>query len=235
VGCLFLHDKLPERLRDQRTHDVIKLAIGIVVVMTSLVLGLLIASSKSSFDAVDRDVHSFATQLILLDRQMKLYGPETRPAHGLLTTYVERALEGTWPKNGRPVVIEDKDAGLMLDEVIQSLREVNPQDATHKAFLDAALQRARQVEELRWVLIAQSDRGVSQPLIFALVGWLALIFASFGFNAPRNPVVIVMLLLCTASIAAAVYLILDMATPFDGPLKVSPAPLVRALAFMRQG
>jgi hypothetical protein len=226
---------MPSRFRDQRTHDVIKLAIGIVVVMTSLVLGLLIASSKSSFDAVDRDVHAFATQLILLDRQLKLYGPEARPAHDLLTAYVEKALEGTWPKNGKPTVVEDKDAGRMLDEVGQILLGIKPQDAAHTAFLEASLQRVRQVEELRWAMIAQSDKRVSTPLIVALVGWLALIFGSFGYNAPRNPVVVVTLLLCTTSIAAAVYLILDMATPFDGPLKVSPAPLLRALAFMQQG
>src|SRR5581483_3476126 len=116
-----------------------------------------------------------------------LYGPETRPAHDQLTAYVEQALAGTWPQTGKPVVIEDKDAGRLLDKVAQSLREINPQDAIHKSFLDAALQRARQVEELRWALIAQSDRGVSKPLIFVLVGWLALIFASFGYNAPRNP------------------------------------------------
>lgn len=235
LACLFLHEKMPPDLREQRTHDVVKLAIGIVVVMTSLVLGLLIASSKNSFDAVDRDVHSFATQLILLDRQLKLYGREATPAHDLLTVYVQRALAGTWPLDGKPAVVEDKEAGRLLDEVEQHLREIKPQDAAHTALLDASLQRLRNIVELRWSMIEQSERAVSTPLLIILVGWLTLIFGSFGYNAPRNTVVIVTLLLCTTSIAAAVYLILDMELPFSGAIQVSPEPVKRALDFMRRG
>jgi hypothetical protein len=67
-----------------------------------------------------------------------------------------------------------------------------------------------------------------------LVAWLMLIFASFGFRAPRNAVVIGSFLVASALMAAAVYLIIDMDAPFGGPIQVSGAPLERAVAEMQR-
>ncbi|CCV15159.1 DUF4239 domain-containing protein [Mesorhizobium sp. STM 4661] len=61
-----------------------------------------------------------------------------------------------------------------------------------------------------------------------------LIFGSFGFRAPRNPIVIGSFVLAAALIACSLYLILDMNVPFSGPIQISPAPLQRALAEMKQ-
>ena len=67
-----------------------------------------------------------------------------------------------------------------------------------------------------------------------LVAWLMLIFASFGFRAPRNVVVVASFLVASALMAAAVYLIIDMDSPFGGPIQVSAAPLERAVAEMQR-
>jgi hypothetical protein len=235
LACLFLHERMPEGMREERTLGVVRLAIGMIVVMTSLVLGLLIASGKNNFDAIDRDVHAFGTQLILLDRGLKLYGPEAVKARSLLIAYVERALAGTWPKDGRSTLVEDPVAGHMLDEVEQILAEIKPSDPTHVTLLAQAMQRLHRLIELRWTMIEQSSGTVSMPLLVMLVGWLTLTFASFGYNAPRNMVVVVTLILCTASIATAVFLIIDMSTPFEGIVQVSPKPIERALDVMQRG
>lgn len=66
-----------------------------------------------------------------------------------------------------------------------------------------------------------------------LVAWLTLIFASFGYRAPRNPIVIGMFIISSLLIAASVYLVLDMDEPFHGPIQISDEPLRRALAVMQ--
>jgi hypothetical protein len=71
-------------------------------------------------------------------------------------------------------------------------------------------------------------------LICLMVAWLTLIFAGYGFRAPRNSIVVGTLLVSAALAAAAIFLILDMDTPFTGPIQVSPAPLQRALAELQQ-
>jgi hypothetical protein len=37
--------------------------------MTSLVLGLMISTAKTTFESIERNVHSFATDLILFEMQ----------------------------------------------------------------------------------------------------------------------------------------------------------------------
>ena len=57
------------------------------------------------------------------------------------------------------------------------------------------------------------------------MSWLALIFGSFGMFAPRNHTVVAVLVICALSVAASLFLILEMDQPFDGMMKVSSAPL----------
>jgi len=234
VGCLLLHERLPPSQREERTHSVVRLAVGMIVVMASLVLGLLITSVKSSYDGVNRNVHAFATQLVLFDRALRLYGPEAEGTRRLLLAYAQQALDGTWPPKGQPANVEDAEAGRMLGAVGRSLEAIKPTDAQQSALWNAALQRLLSVVELRWTLIGETEATIPTPLLVILVAWLALIFASFAYNAPRNTMVVVTLLLCTTTIAAAVYLIVEMDTPFSGEIQISSEPVIRALDYMRR-
>ncbi len=64
--------------------------------------------------------------------------------------------------------------------------------------------------------------------------WLVLIFASVGFNAPNNPVVVVTVVTAALVITTSLYVILDMDRPFEGPVRVSPAPMQQALDAMQR-
>ncbi|WP_457151983.1 bestrophin-like domain, partial [Mesorhizobium sp. P5_C1] len=92
----------------------------------------------------------------------------------------------------------------------------------------------QKVVELRWILIEQSEGTIPAPLIAMLVAWLVLIFASFGFRAPRNAITVSTFVVSAVLIAGAIYLILDMDIPFSGPIQISPAPLQRALAELQR-
>ena len=61
-------------------------------------------------------------------------------------------------------------------------------------------------------------------------------FANLGrYQARTNPPIIIMFIAAAALIAATLYLIMDMEQPFDGPIRVSPAPIERALGEIRLG
>ena len=53
---MWLRTVLPERQLDADSRATVKLGIGLIATMTALVLGLVTASAKSSFDAVDTGV-----------------------------------------------------------------------------------------------------------------------------------------------------------------------------------
>ncbi|MBA1899838.1 hypothetical protein, partial [Escherichia coli] len=86
----------------------------------------------------------------------------------------------------------------------------------------------------RWTFAEQSDGSFPSPLICILVGWLTLMFATLGFRAPRTAVVISITIAAAMLLSAAIYLILEMSTPFSGPIQLSDRPLVRAAEQIRK-
>ena len=93
-----------------------------------------------------------------------------------------------------------------------------------------ARQLYRNVLRQRWVVVAASGGTIPTPLIVMLIAWLSLIFASFGYRAPRNAVVATSFVLAALLISGALYLILDMDTPATGLIQTSNGPFEKALA-----
>ena len=69
---------LPEQHLSPESKDVVKLGMGLIGTMTALVLGLLIASAKSSFDAQRNGLSQLAANIIMMDRALAHYGPESK-------------------------------------------------------------------------------------------------------------------------------------------------------------
>ncbi|HJS87430.1 MAG TPA: hypothetical protein VJ779_18405 [Acetobacteraceae bacterium] len=229
---LWLHPRLPPTYRSKETTDIVRLGIGVVATITALVLSLLISSVKSNFDQVDHDVRTFATELILLDRALRLYGPGTEDARTLLTRYTLQMLRETWPGEGGTVVIGDQTAGALLTRAETAILALPP-DPRRQGFKDEAAAEMRRVVRQRWTLIEESGSAVSPAIVAALALWLTLIFASFGYNAPRNRLVAAVLLACAVSVAGAIFLIVEMDGAFTGLIIVPSDPVRRALAYMQ--
>ncbi|RWA69727.1 MAG: DUF4239 domain-containing protein [Mesorhizobium sp.] len=230
---LMVYERFPSHHRQDDTTAVVRLAANLFVVMSSLVLGLMVNSAKNTFETIDHNVHNFATQLIILDRSLRQYGPETDSARASLAAYLQRVVEATSASQKSPAVANQLSE-LLLNQVGDQLAALAPPEARHAAVLQSATQQLQKVIEQRWVLVEQSEGVIPSPLIALLVAWLMLIFASFGFRAPRNATIVGTFVVSGALVAAAIYLIVDMDSPFSGPIQVSPAPLKRALAELTQ-
>jgi hypothetical protein len=217
---------LPEEHAGAETRDLVKLGMGLIGTMTALVLGLLIASAKSSFDTQRNGLAQLAGNVVFLDRTLAHYGPETKEVRDMLRFAVTDMLQRTWPEEydggksrteGRYEVIYDK---------IQALTPKNDAQQTLKA---QAWKVAADIGQTRWLLFAQKGRSIPTPFLVVMVSWLTLLFASFALFAPSNATVLVTFLVCALSIASAVLLILELDQPFDGLLRLSSEPLRDAL------
>src|SRR4051794_11976115 len=204
--ALWLHPRLPSHHLSKETTDIVRLGVGVVATITALALGLLISSVKGSFDQVNRDVQVFATRLILTDRALRFYGPGGDHARSLLRQYTERALHETWPKQSGMAIVEDPVAGDLLDQTEAAIASL-PSDPQRRYLATGAADTIRDVVRQRWALIEESGSAVPPFLIVALALWLGLIFASFGYNAPRNALVVAVLLVCAGSVAGGLFLI----------------------------
>ncbi len=80
VGGVLIRERLPGAHFSQDTAEVVKLGTGLIGTMAALVLGLLVASAATEFNAEATGLQTVATNYILLDRALRHYGPEAVPA-----------------------------------------------------------------------------------------------------------------------------------------------------------
>ncbi|MBZ9694150.1 DUF4239 domain-containing protein [Mesorhizobium sp. CO1-1-9] len=225
--------KLPAKHRDDDTNTVVRHAANLFGVMTSLMLGLMINSARNTFESINRNVHAYATELILLDRTLRQYGPQTDTVRQPLVVYVQRVAGDSSPTS-ETLVAANRLSEQLLAEIGTRLSALAPTDDAHGFIVQDARQHLQKVLELRWVLIEQSEGTIPVPLITLLVTWLVLIFASFGFRAPRNTITVSTYAASAALVAGAIYLIFDMDVAFSGPIQISMAPMERALSELQQ-
>src|SRR5277367_1392199 len=80
LSGVLLHARLPEHHVGEGSKDTVRLVMGLIATMSALVLGLLIASAKSSYDTQSGELMHLSTDIIQLDRLLSHYGPESLPA-----------------------------------------------------------------------------------------------------------------------------------------------------------
>ena len=94
--------RLSERHLQPDSRDVVKMATGLIGTLAALVLGLLIASAKSSFDQKTGQVRQVSAQIILLDDLLAQYGPETIPVRTRLRQGIPPLADGIWHEGEIP-------------------------------------------------------------------------------------------------------------------------------------
>jgi len=221
---------VPEHHLSADSKGVVNLGMALVATMSALVLGLLIASAKNSFDTQNTAFTEMSAQVVVLDRVLAHYGPETKEVRDLLRTTTVHVLDQMGSKN--PIGQEAPSAG--REAVLDKIQELSPKDDRQRSLQAQAFSIGMGVLQTRWLQYQQTTTAVSVPLLVVLVFWLTVIFFSFGLFAPRNATVVASLLICALSVSGAILLILEMYTPYSGLIKISSAPLRSALANLGQ-
>ena len=233
---MVLRALLPKHHVSDDSKDVVKMGIGMVATLAALVLGLLLASAKANYDAMANELKQTAAKIVLLDRIMAEYGPETQEARVLLRTGVTSALIRIWPEEqGDTARASLPKPGNFPEMVHKKLQGLSPHSDTQRQLQSRALQVSGDIAETRWLLFTQvGGSSIPKPFLIMLVFWLVIIFGSFGLFSPGNATVIFILLVCIISATGSLFLILEMDQPYRGLIKISSAPLHTALTLMGQ-
>jgi len=232
---LFLRALLPEHHLSQESKDVVKLAMGLIATMAALVLGLMTASAKSSFDLQNEETVHTAANIIRLDRALARYGPETKELRDLLKRVVAFRIRLTWPEDGSaPGNLDSPEMTRATEGLEDKIRELSPRNDVQREFQSRALQISGDVLGTRWLRMAQLSSSVPLLFLVVLTFWLSILFGTFGLFAPHNATVIAALVLCAVAVSGSIFLILEMHRPLDGLMKISPAPMRYALSQLGQ-
>ena len=234
---MWLRTVLPAHHLDAESRDVVKVGIGLVATITALVLGLVTASAKSSFDTMDSAVKQTAVEVLTLDRVLARYGSETGAIRQGLQRAIGARVDMIWPQGAsKPAALDPtrSGTGVQAEGLAGAIRALKPRDDAQRALQAHALDLTEALLQARWLVLAGTEASVPVPFLVILVFWLTITFASFGLFAPRHATVLMVLFVCALSVGSAVFLVLEMGTPFDGLLKISAEPFRNTLAHLNQ-
>ena len=232
---MLLRRILPDDHLAADSKETVKLTMGLVGSMTALVLGLVTASAKTSYDEVDATVKQAAVNLLTLDRVLARYGPEAGELRAGLRHALEARVDQIWPESrvGAGGEVGHLSAPSQSNEgLADRIAALTANTDAQRAMQARAVELAERLLEQRWLVVSQTQAPVPTAFLVILVFWLTASFGSFGLFAPSNGTVTGVLFLGSLSVAAALFLVLELGTPFDGGVKVLGDPMRRAIELM---
>jgi hypothetical protein len=221
---------LSEHHLQSDSKDVVKLTAGLIGTLTALVLGLLIASAKTTFDHKTNQVKELTATVILLDDLLTQYGPEANSLRNLLRQSIPPIADRIWHEQtnpaGKPVRFEST---VEAWEFYSGLERLAPNDDTQRSLQSRALAAFTEGAQMRLQLFTQAGSSIPTPFLIIMVFWLSAIFVSATLFARPNIVVTISLCVCALSFAGAIFLVLELDDPFTGLMGISSSILRGAL------
>lgn len=231
-GCtllgMFIRSRVPDAHLAGDSKDVMRLATALIATMSAVVLALLFASTRASYEQTSATVTRLTADIIELDHALEEYGPEAVPLRKLLRDSMGPMIDSIWRTDGggsravRPYSHKES--------VAYGIRVLVPHNPVQVSLQARALQLSIDMAQTRLILFAQPIDSISRPFMTALVLWLAFIFGSFAVSAPPNRTIVAVLFICVLSASSAIFLILELGQPFDGLMQLPNAGLREALA-----
>jgi len=219
-----VRSRLPAPHLSKESQDVVRLGIGLVATMTALLLGLVTAAARSTFDAQDVAIRTSGAAILTLDRHLARYGPETQATRDLIRRAIAARLKDVWQVDTGDAVAQSA-ATPPIEEIENQILALSPKNDNQRWFKSESLKLSQEIVKARWRVLESTGGAVPMAFLVVVIFWLTATFASFGLYAPRNATVIAVFFVAAVSVAAAVFLVLELDGPLDGFIKVSSKPM----------
>jgi hypothetical protein len=238
AGCVFggvllglwLQGFLPAAHLTDDSKDSIKRCAGMIATVSALVLGLLVASAKNTFDTTQAQITQRSAKIMFLDRVLADYGPETKATRERLRRTVADSIDMIWhTRRSAAEGMSDYERMNGMGVTQMTLLKLTPVTDAQRQLFATAQQLISELRESRWLLIAQGQNAVPVSLLVILLFWLTMLHTSFGLFAPRNATVITFMFISALSVSAAIFIVFDMTRPFEGMVNVSSGTMHKAL------
>src|SRR5271170_7493659 len=225
---LALQRLLPERYTSDRARDMIGGVLGQLTLLLVLVNGLLIWTAYGVYSTQQTELQTLVARALEFDLEMRQYGPAADDARSMLRTDLVWAHEQFWGDDTSRAAAYEASYKAM-GSLNKFLDDLAPKTPAQTSLLAAARANYAFIGEQRLLMSLQAATPVPWPLIYAVTFWASLLFASMGLLSKLSPMSIAMLVLGSASIGLAIFLILEFSQPYISSIRVSPAPLEQAI------
>jgi hypothetical protein len=238
----------PEHHSNRETIELVQSTVLTLATFAAIVLGLLITSAKSDYDTIENDIRSFSSTLVQLDYSLEELGPAGVPLRQQLARYAAAGIAATWtdqdppPGDYYPRLRQAGQAnaasssapilGQMLEQVDGALRALPIATPEQGRAQEGCIRLMNIAVSERWRIVEASQGNLSTPFFVMLVFWLMVIFLCFGLSAPFNHLSLMVTALSALALASALFVIIDLYTPYSGIFTVSSLPPRQGLAEM---
>jgi hypothetical protein len=211
------------------SKEVIRLGAGLMGTVAALVLGLMIASAKNSFDSQIANVRQLAANIILLDELLEQYGPETSEARVMIRRAAAITVQRVWRENAGADRAETFSPSAAATQLFLTVESLSPKNDLQRSIKPRILEVGTELARTRLLMFVHVDNPIPAPLLVIMILWLAVIFASFTLFSDANVVVATASLIYALAVSSALFLIVDMSQPFTGLMKIPSEPLKHVL------
>jgi hypothetical protein len=226
---VWLRGRLPENHLSKESESVVKMGVGLLATLSALVLGLLIASAKSTYDTKVSEVNQITANIIMVDLSLAEYGPDVKHVRELLRNGVKGMIGKLWNEDNDKAPSQGFSPVAASLEAWRLVHSLPTKTEVQRDLVAQVTDATKSVSQLRLLLFAQTGHSIPTPFLVILVFWLTVIFASFSLFGPMNSTVFAFTLLFAASAAGAIFLIYELDSPFAGMLQISRTTMLDAL------
>jgi hypothetical protein len=170
---------LPEHHLSPHSRKIVELAMGLVATMSALLLGLLVNSTKTSYDTTRIQVMQKASKYALLDRLLVIYGPRAAEVRGQLPALIEESTRRMWPHDDADIPAQLKRVTELGNAFYVAVLRLEARDDTERALKAQAVSLTLELGQLNSLMEAQSTTSVSKPMLVVVVLWLVDDFPRF--------------------------------------------------------
>ena len=225
-----LRRRLPAHRLSQETKEVVRLGAGLLATLAAVVISLMIASAKSSYDTQDAHFRQLAAYLVETDQLLAQYGPQGAEVRKLMRQSVPAAIDRIW----REKATASQDTAFTANSLAEQLRNaidgLSPQSDAQRALKARIMQASDEIARVRLLMYADADKPILTPFFLILIFWLTVIFASYGLSVEPGAVAAVALLVFALSVSSALFLVADLSQPFAGLMQIPKEQLRHTLA-----
>jgi hypothetical protein len=234
MGGLAYHAWSPPSEQLTETRDLLNRLTGLVGTLSALVLGLLIASSNSFYNAQKTGLETVSARVLELDGVLRRYGPEAQPAREMLKELTTASYERVWQDGNPNLTMPSVEQSVArMDGLFQALNALREQAPEGRRFLIVkAADLAGSINDQRLQISLQLSSSLSWPFMTIMVCWVSLLFFAFGLLAQWNMTSVIGLGVGAMSVASAIFLIVELSTPYSGMLRLSPDPVLQTIAVL---
>jgi Protein of unknown function (DUF4239) len=233
VGILLgsvMQRMLPEGHLSSDSKEVVKLSMGVVATLAALVLGLLVASAKSTYDSRESEINQITAHVILIDNLLAKYGDDAQAARAALRQAVPAIVDRIWREGqSAPQQSTPFKASAEGEAFYQRVQELQPSNDIQRGLKERVIQVTTDLAQARFLLFSHLGSSIPVPFLAVLLLWMIVLFAGFSLMAPANATTLASLVICALSVSGAIFLILELDQPFSGIMVIQSDSLRNAL------